>query len=58
MSNEGKLANEGLVRIYIFSHKYVVPIAFALVLLVPYDQGILCTSDVNEMGPKGKFYED
>lgn len=33
MSNEGKLDNEGLVRVYMFLVKYIVPTAIALVLL-------------------------
>lgn len=33
MSNEGQLANDGLVRVYMFLVKYVVPIAITLVLL-------------------------
>ena len=34
MSNEGTLKNDGLVRVYMFLIKYVVPIAITLVLLV------------------------
>lgn len=34
ISNEGQLANDGLVRVFMFLVKFIVPIAIALVLLV------------------------
>ena len=33
MSNQGRLANDGLAHVFIFLVKYIVPIAIALVLL-------------------------